>query len=298
MAKITFNSYKKAIQDYYEIVKNKDITSVLLTPSPAQLRNYCTMLVDKGLSKKDEEIFKAFFETKSDEKLKKSIESCNTDKFKTIISFLKDKRDSEMALRIEMASIIVDFSPRPYADFLTSNSIATSDNKQFVTVINGDNDSETKVRFGVKDVKEEIVKANNFRSRNIKKKITFGLIGLIGISSIAYTAKNLIIPDVQCMQWQNNHYEKVDCNTQNQKGIIKSNDIIPFDSKKAELIKIKVSDTTTFFKNGKAILWYCKSGDEIELYNKPGFDPIYKKSLKAITPYMIQKYFSKIQLKN
>ena len=165
MAKITFNSYKKAIQDHYEIVKNKDITSVLLTPSPAQLRNYCTMLVDKGLSKKDEEIFKAFFETKSDEKLKKSIESCNTDKFKTIISFLKDKRDSEMALRIEMASIIVDFSPRPYSDFLTSNT-KTTDSKQLVTVINEDNDSKTKVRFEVEDVKEENVKANNFRSRN------------------------------------------------------------------------------------------------------------------------------------
>lgn len=290
MAKITFNSYKKAIQDHYEFVKNKDITSVLLTPSPAQLRNYCTMLVDKGLSKKDEEIFKAFFETKSDEKLKKSIESCNTDKFKTIISFLKDKRDSEMALRIEMASIIVDFSPRPYADFLTSNSIATSDNKQFVTVINGDNDSETKVRFEVEDVKEEIVKAKNFSSRNIKKKITLGLIGLIGISSIAYTAKNLIIPDAQCMQWQNNHYEKVDCNKQNQQGIIKSIDIIPFDPIKAELIKIKVSDTTTFFKNGKAILWYCKVNGKPEFFNTHGIHPETGKALKPVTKYIINKY--------
>ena len=185
MAKITFNSYKKAIQDYYEIVKNKDITSVLLTPSPAQLRNYCTMLVDKGLSKKDEEIFKAFFETKSDEKLKKSIESCNTDKFKTIISFLKDKRDSEMALRIEMASIIVDFSPRPYADFLTSNSIATSDNKQFVTVINGDNDSETKVKFEVENFNIKNVTSENLRPRNIKKKIISNCLCLTLVCSTA-----------------------------------------------------------------------------------------------------------------
>jgi hypothetical protein len=28
MAKITFNSYKKAIQDHYEFVKNKDISTV------------------------------------------------------------------------------------------------------------------------------------------------------------------------------------------------------------------------------------------------------------------------------
>lgn len=289
MAKITFNSYKKAIQDHYEIVKNKDITSVLLTPSPAQLRNYCTMLVDKGLSPKDDEIFKAFFETKSDEKLKKSIESCNTDKFKTIISFLKDKRDSEMALRIEMASIIVDFSPRPYANFLTSNTTA-ADSKQIVTIINDDNDSKPQVRFEVEDTKEENLESDNFRSRNIKKKIIFGLIGLVGISSIAYTTKNLIIPDAQCMQWQNNHYEKVDCNTQNQQGIIKSNDIIPFDPKKAELIKIKVSDTTTFFKKGKAILWYCKVNGKPEFFNTHGIHPETGKALKPVTEYIINKY--------
>jgi hypothetical protein len=289
MAKITFNSYKKAIQDHYEIVKNKDITSVLLTPSPAQLRNYCTMLVDRGLSKKDEEIFKAFFETKSDEKLKKSIESCNTDKFKTIISFLKDKRDSEMSLRIEMASIIVDFSPRPYSDFLTSNT-TDSDNKKNATVINEDNNSKTKVRFEVEDFKDENVTSDNLRPRNIKKKIIFGLIGLVGISSIAYTTKNLIIPDAQCMQWQNNHYEKVDCNTQNQQGIIKSNDIIPFDTKKAELIKINVSDTTTFFKNGKAILWYCKINGKPEFFNTHGIHPETGKALKPVTKYIINKY--------
>lgn len=289
MAKITFNSYKKAIQDHYEIVKNKDITSVLLTPSPAQLRNYCTMLVDRGLSKKDEEIFKAFFETKSDEKLKKSIECCNTDKFKTIISFLKDKRDSEMSLRIEMASIIVDFSPRPYSDFLTSNT-KTTDSKQLVTVINEDNDSKTKVRFEVEDFKGENVTSENLRPRNIKKKIIFGLIGLVGISSIAYTTKNLFIPESQCMQWQNNHYEKVDCNTQNQQGIIKSNDIITFDSKKAELIKIKVSDTTTFFKNGKAILWYCKVNGKPEFFNTHGIHPETGKALKPVTKYIINKY--------
>lgn len=290
MTKITFNSYKEAIQNHYDIVKNSDLTSVLLTPSPAQLRNYCAMLVDKGLTPTDEEIFKAFFETKKDEKLKKSIELCNTDKFKTIISFLKDKRDSEMALRIEMASIIVDFSPRPYANFLTSNSIATSDNKQIVTVINGDNDSETKVKFEVENFNIKNVTSENLRPRNIKKKIIFGLIGLVGISSIAYTTKSLIITDTQCMQWQNNHYEQVDCNTLNQQGIIKSNDIIAFDPKKAELIKIKVSDTTTFFKNGKAILWYCKVNGKPEFFNTHGIHPETGKALKPVTAYIINKY--------
>jgi len=293
MTKITFNSYKKAIQDHYEIVKNKDITSVLMTPSPAQLRNYCSMLVDKGLTPKDEEIFKAFFETKNDEKLKKSIDFCNTDKFKTIISFLKDKRDSEMALRIEMASIIIDFSPRPYADFLTNNTIST-DKKQIVTFINGDNDSKPYIRFEDTDFKEENVKTENFRSKNnFKKKIAIVFLGVIGLTSIGYTAKNMIAPDLQCMQWQKNHYEVVDCNSENQQGLLKQYDVIPFDELQSKLIKIDVSDTTTFFKNGKPLYWYCKVNGKPDFFNTHGIHPETGKALRPVTDYIVNKYVKK-----
>ena len=173
---------------------------------------------------------------------------------------------------------------------LTVFSNIITDSKQFVTVINEDNDSKTKLRFEVEDFKNENVTPENLRPRNIKKKIIFGLIGLVGISSIAYTTKNLIISDAQCMQWQNNHYEKVDCNTQNQQGIIKSNDIIPFDTKKAEFIKINVSDTTTFFKNRKEILWYCKVNGKPEFFNTHGIHPETGKALKPATEYIINKY--------
>jgi hypothetical protein len=57
--------------------------------------------------------------------------------------------------------------------------------------------------------------------------------------------------------------------------------------------KIQVSDTTTFFKDHKAVVWYCKNGNQIEFYNSPGFNPENDKPLKAITSYMIKKYIVK-----
>ena len=58
---------------------------------------------------------KVFFETQPDEKLKKSIERCNIDKFKPIISFLKGEKDTENRYRVGLAAILVDFKPRPYS---------------------------------------------------------------------------------------------------------------------------------------------------------------------------------------
>jgi len=286
MTKITFNSYKKAIQNHYDFVKNDDNTSILLTPSPAQLRNYCSMLVDKGLSTKDEEIFRAFFETKSGEYLKKSIDFCNTDKFKTIISFLKDKRDSEIALRIEMASIIVGFSPRPYSNFLNSDSINLN-NREKDQIKNIENirilpteDNNRKATFGTVALK----------SKNFKKSIAIGLLGLIGLTSIGYTAKNMIAPEPECMQWQKNHYEVVDCNSENQQSLLKQYDIIPFDEHQSKLFKIEVSDTTTFFKNGKSIYWYCKVDGKPEFFNTHGIHPETGKALKPVSEYIVKKY--------
>lgn len=285
MTKITFNSYKEAIQNHYDIVKNSDLTSVLLTPSPAQLRNYCAMLVDKGLTATDEEIFKAFFETKKDEKLKKSIELCNTDKFKTIISFLKDKRDSEIALRIEMASIMVDFLPRPYANFLNSDlrSINNGEKNQIIKI-----EDEN---YAVKENKNEhdFTATQVGKHERIKKNVARGFIGIIGTVSIGLATKTFIAQEPQCMQWQKNHYDIVDCN-KNQHSLLQQNDIIPFDEHQIKLVKIQVSDTTTFFKMGKPLYWYCKVNGKPEFFNTHGVHPETGKALKPVSSYIIEKY--------
>ena len=92
------------------------------------------------------------------------------------------------------------------------------------------------------------------------------------------------------MQWQKNHYKKVDCDKVNQYSLLKQNDIVPFDEDQSRLIKIEVSDTTVFFKNDKPLYWYCKVNGKPEFFNTHGIHPVTGKALKPVTNYIIEKY--------
>ncbi|WP_340063486.1 hypothetical protein [Ascidiimonas aurantiaca] len=95
-----------------------------------------------------------------------------------------------------------------------------------------------------------------------------------------------------CMTWANTHYEKVACS------------LVPFSKygtkieplNKAKLDnfkKVNVTMTTTFFTQdtNQALIWYYKNKEgEIEYFTAPGLHPVYGKTLKEITPYIIQKY--------
>lgn len=282
MEKITFNHYKNAIQQHYEINKNDDITGILLNPTPAQLRNYCSLIFDKGLTPKDEEVFRNFFETKNGESLKKAIDNCNTDKFKTIISFLKEKRDSEISLRVELTAVLIDFKPRPYNKFnkteVTKNEILNFPEKNDL-IVNKSTLPENKTNF-----------IKNHIKSNFKKKIAIGFFGLIGIGSVGYAGKSIIFSEPECMQWQKNHFEVVDCQSDNQKGFMMQSEIIPFDENQSQLIKIEVSDTTTFFKNEKPLYWYCKVNGKPEFFNTHGIHPETGKALKPVSQYIVNKY--------
>ena len=69
--------------------------------------------------------------------------------------------------------------------------------------------------------------------------------------------------------------------------------IIPFDENTSSLKKINVSDTTTFFKGDKAIIWYSKVNGKPDFFNGPGYHPITGKGLKPVTIYIINKYVKK-----
>ena len=95
-----------------------------------------------------------------------------------------------------------------------------------------------------------------------------------------------------CMQWSGNHYEEVSCDLKVQEGGI-YNVVEPLDERVINLRKIQVSDTTTFFKNDIAIIWYAKVGDSVEFFNTHGRHPESKKPLRPVTQYIIDKYGSR-----
>lgn len=283
MAK-TFDDYILAVRSKYEVEKSKVYSGFLLKPSPAQLRDLCLILHDKGLCKKDQEVFELFFKTKPDIQLRKAIETIDVEKLRKICNFLNGKSQSTSQNSLNLIAILVNYEYRPFSLFLVSD----------INLEKEDKIATSKSNMGL-EILEVDAPQKPLPTAQIRKKIAIGFLGLIGLISIGFTAKTLLAPEPQCMQWQKNHYEVVDCTNENeQQGLFYHNESIPFDEHQSQLLKIEVSDTTTFFKNGKAVLWYCKVEGKPEFFNTHGVHPETGKALKPVSEYIVNKYVKRV----
>jgi hypothetical protein len=277
----TFEDYIVAVKSKYEVEKDKIYSDFLLKPTPAQIRDFCLIIHDNGMSNRDKEVFELFFKTKPDSTLRKAIEKMDVEKFKKICNFLNNKSLSTSQNSLNLVAILVGYELRPFSRFL--NAVLESKN---VDVI------EQNKALDLVDSFVDIKQYNKIKPAvSLKKKISIGILSLIGVSTIGYTAKNIIAPDPQCMQWQINHYEIVDCQSDNTKGLMYQSEIVPFNENQSQLIKIEVTDTTTFFKNGKPMYWYCKVNGKPEFFNTHGLHPETNKALRPVSEYIVDKYF-------
>jgi hypothetical protein len=282
MDKTTFEEYKSAIRAQYEAKKVDGIYG----STPAQLRDLCLYISENRLTKTDEDLFRLFFGAKEDEKLGRAIENFGTGKLKSVISFLKGEKNSENRTRVELASIVVDFNPRPLNRY--KQNVRTGEIKnRLVSVPSAEeqidivNDIDDLGEFN----KSEIIIGD---SKSIKK-IVFFLMLLLSLFFMGYTIKDIISPTKECMQWKVNHYEAVDCSNV-KLGIGQLDIIVPIDKKIMDLKKLDSKAALVFFKNDKPAVWYSKEDGKIELFNQPGFHPETEKPLKPITNYIIHKY--------
>ncbi|SHJ96890.1 hypothetical protein [Pseudozobellia thermophila] len=133
-----------------------------------------------------------------------------------------------------------------------------------------------------------------------RKRILFYAMGVIGILLIVFFvsgSKHKKMTDgritTACMTWADSLYVKYSCD----EGPYSTwgTKVIPFnDYLFKNMKKVKVDAAYTFFNHKKEpLVWYHKKSDsEIEFYKSPGLHPINGKTLKHITPYIIQKYVS------
>lgn len=303
MSNITIEDYKNAIRAKYEIAIKEDVSGILSDPTPAQLRDYYLRIFEKGLSSIDEEIMKIFLEAKENLSLNKSIENFNIGKFKPIISFLKGGNTDNRS-RIEMAAILVDFYPRPFNKFKSKGlseggkiielsskpeqkeeEESVCEEEENINEQNGTEKSDNvlkPVSLFIDFEKKQFSGKTGWTKRNLLI-ITAGIFCLLFLVYYYSAQKN------ECIQWSGNHYEEVSCDLEIQ-GIGTYNVVEPFDERIINLRKIQVCDTTTFFKNGEAIIWYTKVNDSVEFFNTHGRHPENKKPLRPVTRYIIDKY--------
>lgn len=276
----TFEDYIVAVKSKYEVEKDKIYSDFLLKPSPAQLRDFCLVIYDTGLSNKDKEVFELFFKSKPDAPLRKFIENVEVEKFRKICNFLNGRSSTTSQNSLNLIAILVNYEWRPFSYFLKSEcriddevKIQTTSIEKPIAILKG------QPQLGYQTTKTGVI-----------NKIVYGVLALIGCTSIGYTAKSILLPEPQCMQWQKNHYEVVDCEIENQMGFNSTTEIIPYNENQSHLIKLEVTDTTIFFRNGKSIYWYCKVNGIPEFFNTHGLHPKTNKALKPVTNYIINKY--------
>jgi hypothetical protein len=196
--------------------------------------------------------------------------------------------DSDNSGRVELAAILVDLEKRPYSRFLKENPV-----EKPLKFINEDiNESKPKDKQ-VMDVGQEI--QSGYLTDSLSKlKMTYIFSFLSILSLLCLFIWNFKDED-DCMVWNKDHYEEVSCDMVSNKMSLVS----PIITKREENIisnfkKIKVCDTTSFFKLGKPSVWYGKSFEgDYDCFTAPGLHPETGKTLKPITQYIVDKYLLK-----
>lgn len=270
--KLSHINYPKAIKNKLKEACDGEFSSYLLDPKLTSLRTICEIIADRELSKVDEKTLRLFFDVAKEDSLKKGIQKFDIDRLKPIQFFIKREIYNAGIEYLEILAIMVDFKPRPLSNFIKNDSLDSSKSEEKNT-----------------DRKNTFIEPNeDEKGFSRKKKIGIWIFGLAVTILAGYGIKELVAPEKQCMVWKGDHYERIDCQQENL-GFI-SEIVIPFDENEFELRKIKVCDTTTFLKNGKAIVWYGKKDGEITFFNQDGRNPENGDELKEVTKYMIDKY--------
>lgn len=91
----------------------------------------------------------------------------------------------------------------------------------------------------------------------------------------------------QCMYWNGEFYVEIFCNE-----LIEGKEIIALSEEKKLLKKITRPDTLTK-ENALGKVWYNKSNNKVEFFNHHGIHPENGKTLKEVTPYILEKYAKK-----
>ncbi len=290
MVKNTLEDYKAAVKLKYEIEKVGTHSSFLLNPSRAKLRKLCGELFKNNASVDDLKSFSTFFQfdfvLNSSNKLKEQ-----TDKFRPIETFFKGETDLTDIEAVNIAAILVDFNARPYLKFSRLEAFK----KEHTSIASIKSTDKEDISIASTIIKNNSISLDqSMKPPSLKKKdlsifqkrlFIPGLIVVTMLCGFGY----VFLPKKECMQWQKDHFEAVVCETK-ANGIVNLYSTMPLNKNMLNFRKIEICDTTTFFKHNKPILWYCKTGDNLDFFNGPGFNPENEKPLKPITQYMIDKY--------
>lgn len=313
-----FDDYKeKVILTYEEKKKANAISLNLIHPTPGKLKDECLIIYEERPLKKDENLFRSFFESKEDiTNFTGSIKTHDIDKFRPLVYFLKRKTTVPDNKNVELLAWLIDFEPRPYDRAFDykgmyipegGDSPVTPEVPEPPVPLPIDEPIDpippTKKDLpippeikGIKRIKQIIIQKilafiekykwlKHAVPKSKNEKAAISLIMIFTIASITYV---LIIDNKKCMYWTGEHYEAISCEQTVDDVAIIAKDTVKLN----HLKKIMHPDTLTLNSLGK--VWYVRTYEGLEFYTSDGFHPIYsERRLKPITTHIVDKYILK-----
>ncbi|NUY79675.1 hypothetical protein HUK80_02110 [Flavobacterium sp. MAH-1] len=289
-----FILYKTELKKWYHHVKNGVDSRFLLMPAQAKLRNLCIQICRNGKTQ-DLIGFRNFlgfdFDPNAINKIKE-----RTEDFKKIARFLKDKSVLADPEPVEMLAVLIDFPYRPYQKFLENKDrledLYTSGPPEVdVPFPEVKIDTESKEEGGIDKTEKKKKKkkypiififSNEGRAQirewgKAHKKRIAAVAGTILILGTGFYGTKLYHQKA-IIRWNKDHYEIAS------DGKVSSqwDQIGLMDTAQFKVRRIRVYDTTTFFKKGKPIIWYSRNNG-YEFFNHPGYHPVSRENLKPVS---------------
>lgn len=280
-------AYKEAIKAQYEVAKDGDDADCLLYPTLAKLRKLCLRILKNDPIDNDKKIFEKFFEFDLGPDSIKKIKN-DENKFKRFEKFLKNQTDlSDDIYAMDFLAVLVDYEYRPFSKFKKHFEIPP-EAKRFEEESIGKKKDNNDENNNQNRLAEEITPKPTVSKSILKRKVLIMSLIVITFFSVGYVTKDFCFPTKNCMQWQDDHYEVVDCEVN---GLATISPILALDKDIVGLKRVTLKKGMEFFKYKKPLYYYYKvSQDSVEFFNAPGLHPITNEPLKKITQHMIDKY--------
>jgi len=296
MCNTTQDKFKKAIKAQYEIEKIGQYSKFLESPSQANLRKLCWERFKDNSNADDLSVFRTFFDFDFSNAKKNQLKE-QTDKFRPIRAFFLGITESPADETIDLAAILVNFEFRPYNNFRKSIEVGN------YTEINVDDEKEIEISVGKDKPSSDDEENKNPQPETPPRRISFTerflrllkkskrtIIAILFIFSLTGTGTTIYLAFFKKdnMQWSKDYFAVVD-----EEGIEGNpNEIIQYDDNLLDFKKIRVCDTTTWFANGKSIIWYAKTNNEVDFFTTcgNGRHPESGSTIRPVTQHIFNKY--------
>lgn len=279
---MTESEYRKLVlADLDEKLANRQLPLELVSLTRKSLKGHCINICAQRFEQKDELLLSSVFGKKDNQAAYiKAIQNSSAEVFRTLHNFLNDRSINTAFNNICMLAWMIDFELRPYHAGMKSpvplNESKKAHDLDLVPNTPVPNDRK------LPDLTENLDKT---QKKFIPTPwVMTGLVSVLILSIFIYKATRITGLE-QCMIWDDDHYEPINCSKKNTYPYVYPINRQLIDS----FQKVTRPDTLSLYSTKK--IWYIKTKGQIEFYTFPGPYPLDStKRLLPMSDHILKKY--------